>query len=220
MKILNQIIEECIELNALFTTYDIIPEAHARGCTLSLETISQYIKNYRYPIFYTRTVRELGCEITVPIYHPADVDASEYDASDIMPKSSQTEISKDVSEIITQSTKKIIEEKNKLQINSDKSKSNLFDKRGRYHVKVDDVEKAGFEIGEKVSIMIDKEDNSLVITNKRKSKRFSQIGGVKVDRYKNISVSKSPFRKINNNKTPIDIVVTSSKREIKIIPRC
>lgn len=214
MKILNEIIEECIEANALFTTYDIIPEAHARGCNLSIEAISEYIKNYRYPIFYTRTVKELGCEITAPIYHPADVDAGEYDASDIMPKVPNTK-SYTISDLMTQSAQRMIDEKRAWKVN----KTDLFDKRGRYHVKVNDVEKAGFEIGEKVSIMIDREDNTLVITNKKQSKRLAQIGAVKVDRYKNISIAKTPLNQVTNNKTPTELAVNTTKREIKIIPR-
>ena len=111
MKILDEIIEECIEANALFTTYDIIPEARERGCTLSNESISQYIKNYRYPIFYTRTIKELGCEITAPIYHPSDVDANDYDASDILPESKEIKQDITVSELMSQSAERMIQEK-------------------------------------------------------------------------------------------------------------
>lgn len=296
MKVLNEIIEECIQVNALFTVYDVIPEAHARGCILSHEKITNHVKNYRYPIYYARTIQDLGCEIIVPVYHPADLEASSYDSSDIIP--TKPHVSGDDSIANKSIVESIINQRYELGISSRelftksddflkelthmikdigenlftrkeaKKYTNLsdyvvirylkelqamklvqkvcgrygstnrytltqvdiptmskqeiqevtpFDKRGRYHVRVADVQKAGFDIGDKVSIMLDTNDNTLVVTNKRQSKRLHQIGTVKVDSYKNVSISKSPFKQLTND-TPIDIRVSSSKREIKIIP--
>jgi len=283
MKILNDIIEECIELNALFTVYDIIPEAQARGCLLAIDKIAAHIKNYRYPIFYTRTIKELGCEIVVPIYHPTDKDTSEYDASDILPKSKVPNTNQKVDENYTapieEKTQHLLDIANKLydmvdsmgdnifsrkdvmkhlnvseykavkyitqlknekvieqvsghngsimlyvlttleeeSVKSNENQSYLFDKRGRYHVRVADVEKAGFEIGEKVSIMLNKQDDSIVVTNKKQNKILSQVGAVKVDIYKNVSISKLPFRHLNDT-IPKNLIIKTKKREIKIIP--
>lgn len=283
MKILNDIIEECIELNALFTVYDIIPEAQARGCLLAVDKIAAHIKNYRYPIFYNRTLKELGCEIVVPIYHPTDKDVSEYDATDILPKSKVPNTNQKVNDNYTapieEKTQKLLDVANKLYgmvestgentftrkdvinylniseykavkfinqlkdekiiecisghagsvmsyvlttleeepVKSNETQTYLFDKRGRYHVKVADVEQAGFEIGEKVSIMLNKKDDSIVVTNKRQSKILSHVGAVKVDGYKNLSISKSPFRYLNDI-TPKNLIIKTKKNEIKIIP--
>lgn len=222
MKILDEIIEECIEANALFTTYDIIPEARERGCTLSNESISQYIKNYRYPIFYTRTIKELGCEITAPIYHPSDVDANDYDASDILPESKEIKQDITVSELMSQSAERMIQEKKSLGLyrsTISNKKSELFDKRGRYHVKVADVQKAGFDIGEQVNIFVDNDNGNIILTNKsRKPKDTKQVGKVKVDMYQNVSVAKTPFKMINNTEKPSSLSVKASKGLIKIIP--
>jgi hypothetical protein len=296
MKVLNEIIEECIQANALFTVYDVIPEAHARGCMLSHEKITDHVKTYRYPIYYARTIQDLGCEIIVPVYHPADLEASSYDSSDIMP--SNPHVSTDESKAVKSTLESITNQSYALGISNRglfnkaedflkelthmikdtgenlftrkeaKKYTNLtdyavirylkelqdmrlvqkvcgrngslirytltqvaipniskqeiqeitpFDKRGRYHIRVADVQKAGFDIGDKVSIMLDTKDNTLVVTNKRQSKRLHQVGMVKVDSYQNVSISKSPFRHLKNE-TPIDVRVSSCKREIKIIP--
>lgn len=213
MKLLNELIEECIKANALFTVYDIIPEAQARGCVSSNETITAYVKDYRYPIYYTRTIQDMGCEIIVPVYHPADVDASDYDSSDLMPKT--IDITSNITDTLSSNVvRKLLDSKYNVGI----SNRQLFDKRGRYHIKVSDVQQAGFGIGEKVSIMLDTVDNTIVVTNKRQSKRLHQLGAVTVDKDSNISVAKSPFRTLNDTVKPTDIKVKSSKREIKIIP--
>jgi len=313
MKLLNEIIEECIEANALFTVHDIIPEAKSRGCTSSNDIITEYVKNYRYPIFYTRTLKELDCEIIIPVYHPADKKVSEYDASDLIPTTSlkveqisvvkhpintdaviktliskplksdtdlhtfKTQISemisgskdglftrKQIKECTTYTDYRIIQMLKQLEsenyvksvcgsmgskikytlvnptpvvkpvkkivndelymITNHKSPAMVttpkgpFDKRGRYNVKVSDVQKAGFEIGEKVNIMLDINDDTIVITNKRQSKRLHQVGAVKVDIYQNLSVAQSPFKRLNKNNRPIDLKLKVTDREIKIIP--
>ena len=217
MKLLNEIIEECISVGALFTVYDIIPEAEDRGCILSRDKISEYIKNYRYPIYYTRTIRDMGCEIIVPVYHPADVDASEYDATDLLPSTkSKNEAELPLKKINTDINinKKAISD---LNITIANRKKDLFDKRGRFHVKVSDVKKAGFEIGEKVKILINDNDGSIILTNKNKLKNTKQVGGVTVALYKTVSVAPRTFKMVCKD-TPNELAIKSSKGQIKIVP--
>jgi len=302
MKLLNELIEECIQANALFTVYDIIPEAQERGCMLSNEKITEYVKNYRYPIFYTRTIQDMGCEIIVPVYHPADIAATEYDSADLMPstvdiqpKVPSTNVLDTITTLNTtpklndelrtfanqlhsmvgelhdkEFTRKEVKEftghtdytTNKLLMKLEETRyinklcgnfgsrmqyqlthrlfkitptksmpdtstllnidtpvttKKLFDNRGRYHVRVADVKKAGFEIGDIVEVLLNRDTKEIVLSKKLK-RGHGHVGRVKVDIYQNVSIARSPFRELDKNQQPTDLNIKSTKGLIKITP--
>lgn len=80
--IINQIIKECIELDATFTRFDILAEALERSCCIDEHDINLIISEYKYPLYYKQSeIRQNG--ILFNVMHPSDRYAELYEVPDI-----------------------------------------------------------------------------------------------------------------------------------------
>lgn len=80
--IITEIVNECIELDATFTYYDVLTEARERNCNVDASEVETIVHTHKYPQYYKQT------EITkddrsFTVVHPSDRYADTYDITDV-----------------------------------------------------------------------------------------------------------------------------------------
>lgn len=175
-EIITQIIEECIELDATFTRFDILAEALERSCCIDEYKLDDIIDKFKYPLYYKRSeIRKNG--ILFNVMHPSDRYAESYDVPDInalhITNTNTFKRPLTIDKQYTINVPKFVSDKNiKIKIEqtlpSIKNKENyqliediigiprqpLFDKRGRYSIPTADIKLAELKAGDVVYIII------------------------------------------------------------------
>lgn len=203
--IIRDIVDEIVEEKMLFSLYDIIPEAKARGCRLDKYRIGNIIHNVKYPIWYTKTQIDIK-GVMIEVYHSDEVDAGTYDYSDVLKEIKKSKKYK----AIDKKLDKVLYEKLK-----------IFDALNmRYTVPSFKVKSAGFRAGDKVLLKARKNVIELKqggkVSNKVIVDRHLYDSIMTVDGHLNIKVHKSHFQKAFD-KTPNSITVKSNRGIIKIL---
>ena len=203
--IVNEIIEECIEADLVFTHRDIATEASERGSTLSTSAIKQIVMMHRYPLYYQHS-QVLQSGIVIDVIHPSDKSAENYELDDgelremgpvptkQIRKSPEITITADLPRLSVKDDYRIVE--NLLDLTPNSNTKSIFDKRGRYSVQAADVRMAGLDIGDVVYIVVGMGYVTLTKNPPEKSSmanfgRYSDIGvagSLTVDRYFNLRV--------------------------------
>ena len=203
--IIKQIVDECMDADLAFTIYDIIPEARARGCKLDKARISSTLFAMRYPIWYTQSNIEIK-GVLVEVYHPADINAESYDASDIVDSITSVKKYKGIDRKLD----KVLYEKLR-----------LFDTlNDRYTVPSFKVKQAGFNRGDKILLTARKNKIELKQGgNPKKSltlDRHAYDSIMTVDGHYNIKVHRKHFANAFKD-IPNSITVKSNRGIIKIL---
>lgn len=203
--IVNEIIEECIEADLVFSHNDVASEAKERGSTLSTSAIKQLVMTHRYPLYYLHSqVLESG--MVLDVIHPADKSANSYEFDDnelkevgpaptkSIRKSPEITVKADLPRLSTAEDYHIIENLLGLPIKSNAKP--VFDKRGRYSVQAADVRMAGLDIGDVVYIVVGMGHVTLTKNPPEKSSManfggssdIGVVGSLTVDQYFNLRV--------------------------------
>lgn len=199
--IIINLISECIELEAEFTVYDIIPEARDRGCNLTQSQIERLITSYRYPAYYKHSNVSKKIDdksLSYILHYPMSKEPYGYDDIDVF----------------KQLAKEKITSRNSIP---KKSKPTLFDNRDRFCITADRVRLAGLKSGDKVYT---KEQQGRIIIGKRDA-IFSKGNPPEfsypftVDKSYNIRIHKSIF-KTYLNKVPKQVDVIAEKGYLTI----
>jgi hypothetical protein len=179
--IIKNIITECIEADAMFTLYDIIPEANERGYTLAESNIKHALSSFKLPAFYSKVNVKKQINNTLlsyTLYYPKNKDPFTYDDSDL-------------AKIVK--LEKVMHQRNK-HINKIKTKT--FNKDNRYSVPASIIREAGFKSGDSLyirekagRIVIGKSD---ILPKTKKIKRFENT----VDCYNNLRIRKYVFQEL------------------------
>jgi len=195
-KIVEKIIDECINADVAFTEYDIIPEAIARGCKLDKSQMINVIKTSKiYPLYYNTTSFKVK-NIVIDVHHPGDVDPVTYDYSDIINDVQKTAKYKNIKKDLDKALY---------------AKPCLFDKgNNRYSVPSSKIRGAGFNAGNQLRVKYYPDRIEL----KRKGD-FDRL--IKIDCKHNVKIQKTTFMKAFN-KLPDSLYVESAKGIVKIFP--
>lgn len=191
-EIVLDIIEECIELDAMFTYYDIYQEACERGCSLDSTKIGSIVYKHRYPLYYKKSeVIIEGLHLTV--IHPGDFFPENYDITEI-----KNALGKSLHDIIKMNVKPNIEfEKASIEEKRDHVEQlfdiqdippmrPVFDKRGRFSVSASDVRNAGFLVGDHVHVILGL--GKVRLDGNPITSAHNVLGTLTVDKYFNLRV--------------------------------
>ena len=179
--IIKNIIEECIEVDAMFTIYDIIPEARERGYKLEDSHIKAALTEYDLPAYYRKSIvnKQIGDSLlSYTLYHTADKEPFAYDDSDIFKHVKLKNIKRPRTKVLN------------------KKKTSAFNKDNRYSVPAGIIKAAGFTAGDslyirekKGRIVIGKHD---ILPKKKNIKSFENT----VDCYNNLRIRKYVFQEL------------------------
>jgi len=193
------IIDEFVKENRLFTKYDVTKMLRHRGFWAKHEAIRDIFESINLsdllPDNYTSVLLKIG-DPAPNLYLPDDMDAQMYDQYDIP---------------LYKVSRKKTDTKTTVTISTPSDKGNdLFDVRGRFSVPAKDTRDAGF----------DKDDTVRILTNAGKIEITDDGSGngrqIKVDRYFNIRVPKTDFENSFDD-VPLAVKINISQNRIEII---
>lgn len=207
-KIVTEVLQECIDAEAAFSSHDIISESRDRGCKLLKHEIEQIIQDYEnFPRYY-KTSQLIGPNGEhILVRHPANVNPRDYDMSDIKEiQLSKPKLMVDIPMKTGESRASIL------------ARHSLFDRRNRFGVPASDIRAAGFSAGECLALVYDS-SNRIVIMPEREIEDKNEIKTVQtVDHHFGIRVKKHHFQTVCND-VPTDIRVEISPRKLTLIPQ-
>lgn len=186
----------------LFTSYDVTKKLRHAGFHAAHQDVKMVTKDSSVftSNYITSKVRVNGK--TVRLFHPDSTDASDYDPNAIP----EFKVDRGSNTPNVQATS--MPNSSTCASNSTHSHNYSFDRHGhRYLVRAEFARQAGFSAGATVCVSI---ENGKIVLNKRDGR------SIKVDRYSNIRIPKSDFKKaFTNLPSTIKVEVKTDAIEIK-----
>lgn len=214
--IIKEIIEECIEVDGVFSYIDLLEEAYERGSSFSESAIKSMILTHRYPLYYHHTQIVKSDDI-IDVIHPKDKNPNDYITELDSINKSKSEFGTILGLGLTPTTIPNTEEQIEVEVKNDLpslsdrkdyaildqifgnneklvAKTRVFDNRGRYLISASDVKLAGLNAGDNVLIILQDGYVSVVLDEPNADINGGKIvTRMKVDKYHNIRLNGSIF---------------------------